>query len=163
MEFRRLTMLVSLLTSINSDGRRVTSESPELMITSLEGRTQPIRSLAMNTLAILLIHHHEVVAVTATTPDHTSTFSNRSDSDAPMPIASNMQDLAKQEANPIPESKYAEAGIMDFIVTSNPERPKSFQDHLPDIWKNHPTAQYMVVPPGRSSWKVVKISAWSQV
>jgi hypothetical protein len=146
-------MLLSLLADINSGGRQVMGESPEPMITSLE-RTQPIHRLAMNAVAILLICHNEVVAVT--TLDHGISIGPVTS------LALNLLDLAEQEAKPMTESDYTKAGILGFLVVPNPERPRPTQA-LPEVWKKHPTAQYMAVPLGKSSWKAVQENQWSQM
>lgn len=150
-EFRQVSMVTSMVASINSDGRQVI-ESPEPFITSLE-RTQPIYRLAMNGLAILLVRNNEVVAVTT----HGST-PRCSDADI-SPPAANLQGLAEQELEPITDFEYAKMKIVGFIVLPNPKR----SPELPRMWKDNPEAHYAVMSSGKSSWKAVSQNPWCQM
>jgi hypothetical protein len=158
-ESRRLTNVLTLLADINTGGRQVTTQSPDPMITSLE-RTQPAHRLAINGLAILLVHKNEVIATT--TPD-SNYYQNSVFRDDSMRPASDLQSLAIQEADPIPESVYDYVRIVDFIVLPNPERPKPSSKQPDSIWGKTQDGDYMVIPPGKSCWATILITPWSQV
>jgi len=140
-EFRRVTVLLSLLAGINHRGRQVaTVESPDWMIASLE-RNLPPRRLALNAFTILLVRGHEAVAVATANHDISKDLGS-----GHSPRGSSLHILAMQEPAPIAEAEHAPAD-------------RSSHDH----WNTNPDAQYMVLPRGTSAWKAVSKDAWSQV
>jgi hypothetical protein len=135
-EFRRVTVLLSLLAVINRQGRQVAAvESPDWMIAHLERNIPPHR-LALNAFTILLVRGHEGVAVA--TADHDISRDSGLDH---LPTGSNLHILAMQEPAPIAEADPSSHGF----------------------WNSNPDAQYMVLPRGTSAWKAVSKDAWSQV
>jgi hypothetical protein len=173
-EFRQVTVILSLLAAINSDGRQVLDSKPyeadqnfDAMLVSLD-RTQPASRLVMTALSILLVRNNEVIAVTAaaTAPGlrHAGGIINHPDSDR-LPLhysTSNLHALASREASS-PVSDFAAPGLVDFIVVRNPEwYNESNNSPLAKIWKENPSAQYMVLPKGTSRWEFILKDAWSQ-
>jgi hypothetical protein len=69
-EFHQVTVILSLLAAINSDGRQVLDSKPYEAdqnfdtMPALLDRMQPASRLVMTALSILLVRNNEVIAVT---------------------------------------------------------------------------------------------------
>jgi hypothetical protein len=170
-EFRQVTVMLSLLAAINSDGRQVLDSKPyeadhnfDAMPASLD-RTQPASRLVMTALSILLVRNNEVVAVTAAANGPGLRRASGIDSEShhlPPDNTSHLHALASREASS-PVSDLAAPGLVDFIAFRNPEWYKEANNSpSAKIWKENADAQYMVLPRGNSLWEFILNDPWSQ-
>ena len=152
-EFRRVSMLLSLLAAINSYGRQVipptvvlpSANDPESTSTlwlepSDELASAPpqhplpqrqaknLINVMTNSIGVLMTRHHEILAVTAT----------------------------------LPESQTGDLGCIKFFALPNPQRPRigrSAGSH----WDKDPQSHYMFESNGKSSLTTVLADPWFQL
>jgi hypothetical protein len=162
-EFRRATILMSLLAAINSEGRQVldyeeyqTDRNFDAIPASLE-RTQSVDRLVSTALSMLLVRNTEVVAVTAAAGLEPGIVDPQDTS----PPDTNLHNLAMHESSPLSEADLARPGLVDFIAVRNPEWDAQGSSSV-KTWKKHPNAQYMVLPQGTSRWEAVSKDVWGQ-
>lgn len=166
-EFRRVTLLMSVLAAINSDGRQVLDSAEYQAHHTFDGipgsleRTQSVHRLVTTALAILLVRNNEVVAVTSIGPQARSTSADHQDT---LPHDTNLHELALREASPRSEADLSKVGLVDFIAVRNPQWVSGSEnaESTMKYWKNNPEAHYMVLPPGKSHWDVVSKDSWSR-
>ena len=162
-EFRHRSMLLTLLTTINSQGRQVTMFSPLSMVTGLETML-PIIVRVMNALAIVLVRKDDIIAITTAhgevgpvgppIPSHPLIDSNRD------PLGT-LQDLAWNEEEPEgvsgkdnAQSSASQDDAVTFIVTQNSAWLKNPAE-LSKGWTSNCMADYQISEPGKSSWKAM--------
>jgi hypothetical protein len=152
-EFRRVTVILSLLAAINSDSRQVLDSKPYEADDNFDAMKTPDNQLVMTALSILLVRNNEVVAVMAA--DHP-------DADRLTPDGDDPHARRSCEASD-PASNLAAPGFADFIAFRNPEWfNESNKSPSAKIWRANPSAQYMVLPKGVSLWTAVLEDAWIQ-
>jgi hypothetical protein len=164
-EFRRATILMSLLAAINSEGRQVldpenyqADRNFDAIPASLE-RTQPVHRLVSTALSMLLVRNNEVVAVTTVADLDPGIL----DPQGTSPPDNNLHDLAMRETSPLSEADLARPGLVDFIAVRNPEWDKELKQSSGspvNIWNENPNAHYMVLPQGTSRWEAVSNDPW---
>jgi hypothetical protein len=117
-EFQRAMILMSLLATINSEGRQVLDSEKyqadhnfDTILASLEW-TQPTDRLVLTALSMLLVRNNEVVAVTTVADLEPGIM----DPQGILPPDTNLHDLAMCESFPPPEANLARPGLVDFIT-----------------------------------------------
>ena len=146
LEYRRLSMLLSLFTELNNEGQHGTAQSSEPFIAS-PAEASAYR-VPLNAITTLLARHHDIVAVTAV-PAPISNVALGSGSNMSHP-ASKVQIVVMQESHSIPQAT-------DITLTPNPP----LRSGLPSVSKDIP--EVVIVPRGTSSWQVVSAEPWSQL
>jgi hypothetical protein len=152
-EFQRVTMLLSLLSSMNHEGRRVTMVE-HCMIPSLE-RDLPPRRIALNALSILLVQGDEAVAVAMA--DH-DIFSS-----GVYPTESSLHVLAMQDSAGLAEAAHAstDPSTLGNNVPLSAQPWSSLEGDHPRTGDITPE-EYICVPKGTSVWQAVSMDPWSQ-
>ena len=104
----------------------------------------------MNAVAVLLVHHGEIVAVS--TPQSQTVFKEANTSTEE---ANTLEVLALEEAKNDPDVGDIEFVNFTALANANQSSPSTFPSNT--------TCHYMIVLEGESSWPDIKQDAWSQI